>query len=66
MKIYEDAKDIAVYTAPYALNCELNIFELKYEYNNINKNIFYNKEKRINPKENDKNLLELILYIILK
>jgi len=64
--MYEDAKDIAVYTAPYALNCKLNIFELKYEYNNINKRIFCNKEKRINPKENDYNLLKLILYIIRK
>ena len=27
MKMNEEAKDIAVYIAPYALNCELNIFE---------------------------------------
>ena len=43
MKMNEDAKNIAVYVAPYALNCELNIFELKYEYNITTKKIYCNK-----------------------
>ena len=60
MKMYEDAKDIAVYTAPYALNCEFNIFELKYEDNNINKSIFCTKE-RINPNEDDPNFIRINL-----
>ena len=61
MKMNEDAKDIAVYNAPYALNCELNIFELKYEYNNKNKRIFCNKEKRINPNEDDPKFIRINL-----
>ena len=61
MKMNEDAKDIAVYTAPYALNCELNIFELKYEYNITTKKIYCNKEKIINPNENDLNFIRINL-----
>ena len=61
MKMNEDAKNIAVYVAPYALNCELNIFEIKYEYNDKTKMIFCDKNKRINPNEDDPKFIRINL-----
>ena len=34
MKMNVEAKSIAVYVSPYVLNCDLNIFELKYDEQN--------------------------------
>ena len=34
MKMNEDDKDIAIYVSPYVFNCELNIFEIKYDNQN--------------------------------
>ena len=63
MKMNEDAKNIAVYVAPYALNCELNIFEIKSEYNDKTKKIFCDKKYRINPNEDDPKFIRInLLY----
>ena len=61
MKMNEFAENIVVLNAPFALNCELNIFELKYEYNSKIKRIFCHKRDPINPKEEDQRFIRINL-----
>jgi len=60
MKMNTDAKGIAVRVSPYALNCELNIFRLKYELNGKTKKIFCDKES-YNPNNDEANFIRINL-----